>query len=330
MFSFVKKILHPSAYHGQGARPPFFEGWYFKMVSAGQEQAYAVIPGVYHASEAARSHAFIQVMDGRAARSAYYFFPVEAFYATEGTFEVSIGNNTFSERGLRLDLSGQEIGLRGEIEHQGVVPWPVTLLSPGIMGWYAWMPFMECYHGVVSLDHALRGRLEVSGRPVDFTGGRGYIEKDWGRAFPLAYIWMQSNHFSMPGASLTASIAVIPWLASAFNGFIVGLWHAGRLYRFATYTGARVENLQVTDEAVLWVISSRRHRLEILARRRQGGLLHAPTTLEMDRRVAETLDAEIEVRLLETGPGGQRQLFHDQSGSAGLEMAGDARRLSGG
>ncbi|MCK7537696.1 MAG: tocopherol cyclase family protein [Marinilabiliales bacterium] len=32
---------------------------------------------------------------------------------------------------------------------------------------------------------------------ADFSGGRGYIEKDWGHSFPSAYVWMQSNHFQL-------------------------------------------------------------------------------------------------------------------------------------
>jgi hypothetical protein len=32
-------------YHGHGKRPPFFEGWYYKLVSADETQRYAVIPG---------------------------------------------------------------------------------------------------------------------------------------------------------------------------------------------------------------------------------------------------------------------------------------------
>ena len=31
--------------------------------------------------------------------------------------------------------------------------WPVKVTSPGAMGPYAFVPFMECYHGVVSMDH---------------------------------------------------------------------------------------------------------------------------------------------------------------------------------
>ena len=85
---------------------------------------------------------------------------------------------------------------------------------------------------------------------INFTGGRGYIEKDWGQSFPAGYVWFQSNHFDIAGTSLTASIAVIPWLGSAFRGFIVGLWHQDKLYRFATYTGAKTKTLTITDDQV--------------------------------------------------------------------------------
>jgi hypothetical protein len=36
------------------------------------------------------------------------------------------------------------------------------------MGWDAWLPGMECYHGVMSLDHAITGNLVINGRKTDF------------------------------------------------------------------------------------------------------------------------------------------------------------------
>lgn len=33
--------------------------------------------------------------------------------------------------------------------------WPVTLANPGVMGPYSFVPFMECNHGILSMDHAL-------------------------------------------------------------------------------------------------------------------------------------------------------------------------------
>jgi hypothetical protein len=99
---------------------------------------------------------------------------------------------------------------------------------------------------VVSLDHVIEGALDIDGRTIDFTGGRGYTEKDWGRSFPSSWIWLQSNHFSTPGSSFTASVAIIPWIGRSFPGFIIGLWHQNKLYRFATYTGAKIRKFRWT------------------------------------------------------------------------------------
>ncbi|MDA3022164.1 MAG: hypothetical protein O2943_05800 [Actinomycetota bacterium] len=50
--------------------------------------------------------------------------------------------------------------------------WPVTWRSPGIMGWYGLVPFMERYHGIVSFGHGLSGNLEVEGTTRSFDDGR--------------------------------------------------------------------------------------------------------------------------------------------------------------
>ena len=54
------------------------------------------------------------------------------------------------------------------------------------MGWFGWLPIMECYHGVVSLDHAIEGQITMDGNAINLTGGRGYMEKTGGAPFPLA------------------------------------------------------------------------------------------------------------------------------------------------
>ena len=39
------------------------------------------------------------------------------------------------------------------------------------MGPFAFFPFMECYHGIVSMDHQVFGKLEINGEIVNFDGG---------------------------------------------------------------------------------------------------------------------------------------------------------------
>lgn len=333
MLNFIKTTMNPAGYHGprenQAPRYSFFEGWYFKLVDEQETARFAVIPGVFHGVDPEDSHAFIQVLDGTSGRSSYHTYPVSEFRTANTGFDIRIGPNHFNSSGMKLDISGLDRALKGEIRFHdpAPVPWPVTLLSPGIMGWYAWVPFMECYHGVLSFNHGLDGSLKIEGREYDFTGGRGYIEKDWGRSFPSAWVWMQTNHFQQPGTCLTASIAVIPWVGNAFPGFIIGLWHNDRLFQFSTYTGARTRVLDIASDQIHWVVENRDQKLEITAQRAQGGIIRAPTPEGMDRRIAETMDARVSVRLSQHSRGENRILFEDEGRNAGLEAAGDLDRL---
>lgn len=324
MGSWLKHIFHPERYHGEGRKPPFFEGWYFKLVDAAGENRYAIIPGIFLSDQRENHHAFIQVLNGSDGTVAYHRFPTDRFTAARDRFEVRIGENLFSSDRITLVLSDDEGVTRGDIGFSGRVPWPVTLRAPGIMGWYAWVPMMECYHGVLSMDHALEGILSIGEREVDFRGGRGYIEKDWGKSFPAGWVWMQTNHFEEPGLSLSASIAIIPWLRGAFPGFIIGLLHRGHLYRFATWTGARTEHLELTDDTVDWVVADRHLRLQLHGRYDAGGLLFGPGRDRMHERVNETMTGLVRVRL--AGRDGAI-IFEGTGHQAGIEVQGDLDRL---
>ena len=321
------QILHPERYHGHSKRPPFFEGWYYKLVDPSEQHRYAIIPGVFLSQDPEQAHAFVQVLDGVTGQMTYYRYPATAFSAARDTFDIHIGPNRFTARTISLRLSSPAQSLEGGVHFEDLTPWPVSLLSPGIMGWYSWVPFMETYHGVLSLDHQIDGSFTTGGQTIDWTGGRGYIEKDWGACFPSAWIWLQTNHFGRPGISLTASVAMIPWLGGAFRGFIIGLLHTGVLYRFATYTGAQIEQLDVTDEHVIWIVRDRTYRLEIAASRASTELLHAPTRLDMGARAPETLNASVEVRLSRSEPSGYVTVFEGIGRWAGLEVAGQLEQL---
>jgi hypothetical protein len=113
-------------------------------------------------------------------------------------------------------------------------------------------------------------------------------------------------------------------MKSAFRGFIVGFWLDGSLYRFATYTGAKIESLEITDAVVKWVMRNKTHRLTLLPQRVEGGLLRGPSRVDMGRRVLETLNAQVGVRL-ETLAG--EVVFEGNGEHSGLEVMGDLPRL---
>lgn len=322
----IDLTLKPEAYHGADRQPPYFEGWYFKFVTPDTADRYAIIPGIFLSHDPERHHAFVQVFDGMAGRATYHRYPAEAFSAVPGALDIRIGPNRFTRRSVELDIDDGLRTVRGRIELGCGMGWPVSVRSPGIMGPFAWLPFMECYHGIVSFDHAVHGALSDDGRHIDFSGGRGYLEKDWGQSFPAGHIWMQTNHFdAAPGTSLMASIAVIPMLGSWFPGFICGLHHDGRLYAFTTHGGARIERLDVDDHQVCWAIASRTERLTIRAERADHALLPGPNRADMSKRVPETLKATIHIRLTDRADG--RTIVDSTGRCAGLEVAGDYERV---
>ena len=120
-------------------------------------------------------------------------------------------------------------------------------------------------------------------------------------------------------------MAIIPWIGRSFPGFIIGVWHQNRLYRFATYTGAKIRKLEVDEQKIHWIVADRRFTLDIRIDRPNTtpALLHAPTTSGMDRHIEERLNAKICLRLYnETGV-----IFEETGRHAGLEVVGDIQRL---
>jgi len=325
MLNWIRRTLHPAWYQGEHEPIPYFEGWYFKLVDPTEAHRYAIIAAVFKTKAEDRPHAFVQVNDNVRGKMSYVRYPLDAFRAARDRFAVHVGPNFFSEDALRLNLRTDDLRLQGALRFHEIKPWPATLTAPGAMGWYAWVPRMECYQGVVSLDHAIEGVLEIDGEPVDFTGGRSYIEKTWGQSFPSAWIWLQSNHFETPETSLFGAISMIPWIGRTFRGFTAGLLHRGTLYRFATYTGAETEHLAVTPDQIEWVIRDRLYRLEIIADRGEPINLRGPSKVDMGVRVPEALDATVDVRLITCH--GDRVISEEHGRNAGLEVAGDLETL---
>jgi len=320
IFKRLNAFFNPEQFHGWGKTNNYFEGWYFKLLNSDASSAFAIIPGIAM-DKNGNKQAFIQLLDGRAKSSIYHKYHVDSFIPTPSKFMVNIDQNIFSEKFIRLNIPG----FKGEITFNGNIPWPKSFFSPGIMGPFSFVPFMECYHGIVSMDHSIEGSLIVDGIPIDFNGGRGYIEKDWGRSFPSAYVWMQTNHFSAQGISLKASVANIPWLGSSFVGFIAGLWLHDRLIQFNTYNGTTLRKLHINEETVEIVMKNNKHQLSIFAHRDQATSLASPINGLMDGRIEESMSSSIDVQLIETNT--KKLIFSDKGYHAGLEVAGNINSI---
>ncbi|GJJ78719.1 tocopherol cyclase [Entomortierella parvispora] len=180
-----------------------------------------------------------------------------------------------SQKDLKALASLEPFAVKGQFRFSAGLqtPLPTSRLYPSIMGFTAYLPFLECNHGVASLHHPIEDGLisvvTASGAITEsvFDGGVGYTEKDWGINFPSTWIWGQTNIFEKaPGSSLLLSVASIPvlgpdvseWvsthlpiLSSLTNvpGLLLVYYHASTktMYNFSSYIfAARLENLKVT------------------------------------------------------------------------------------
>jgi len=307
------KIFHPEIFQGSLKKMNYFEGWYFKHVSAGAGDAFAVIPGISLSEDI---HAFIQYNDGKTGKSSYFRYDISEFTFDRKKLMIRIGNSHFTGEGISLDLSNESFTIRGKIAYSGILKPPSNIFMPGIMGWYSYVPWMECNHGVISVTHDLTGSVTVNGDLRQLSGGKGYIEKDWGISFPESWLWMQCNNFPSQSASVMISIAKIPWRGSFFIGFVAFFSLNCITTIMATYNGAKVVSLKRIDSnKTELVIRKGDMLLKAVITKKGEGVLKAPSSGIMNNTIKESIDSEVWIEVAKSG----KIIFSENGVRAGYE-----------
>ncbi|MGL4368370.1 MAG: hypothetical protein ACRCUT_01665, partial [Spirochaetota bacterium] len=108
-------------------------------------------------------------------------------------------------------------------------------------------------------------------------------------------------------------------------GFIAALLIDGRLIRFTTYNGTKLQLLRVSPEKIDIEMQNDRHRLEIAAVRSNASSLASPIRGFMDGRIEESMTSVIHIRLYDRKF--RRTVFDDTGYNAGLEAAGKLSRI---
>jgi len=316
----MRKIWSPEIFQGHGKKNDYFEGWYYKLIDVNEENIWAIIPGVSMTKNKKDSHSFIQMIDGKTCNTYYFNYSLDEFQYSNKIFEVRIGNSFFSRDNISLDIAQGEYSIKGDISFHNITPWPKTKISPGAMGWFSFMPFMECYHGVLSLNHKLKGQLYIDNKQLNFNSGLGYMEKDWGRSFPRAWVWIQSNHFNEKNTSIMVSIAKIPYLGTEFMGFIVGFLYEDKVIRFATYTGAKLHKIEVKGNKVYIVIKDKYYEMIIEGEKHNAGSLASPSKGKMTGKVDESITSKVRITLYKINGNHKILIFEGEGRNTGMEI----------
>ncbi len=290
----IRKRWNPDIFQGKNKKKNYFEGWYYRITDKQGEHSLAVIPGISIGEW--DTHAFIQVLDSENNVS-YFHYDINDFSFNEKNLEIMIGDNYFSKSRISLNIVGKKISFHGDLYFTNIMEFPKSFFRPGVMGPFLLLPFMECYHDIISIQHGIIGRLKVSGKSIDFTDGVGYIEKNWGKSMPKSWIWFQSNHFEPSDVSLFLCVAKIPCLGSSFTGFLSLFRYKDRIFTFTTYNGSWISRMFQNENKIRLTFRDCRFRLDISITYTKGGQILAPVNGQMCRNILESMNAVVKVRL---------------------------------
>jgi tocopherol cyclase len=309
------KIYQPEIFQGDLNKKNYFEGWYYKHVSYDLKNVFSFIPGISLTEK--DPHAFIQVINGITGETEYVRYRLEEFIWDKKKLYLKIGGSIFTDKYIDLKIETRSINVYGHVYYKNIIKYPKTLLSPGIMGWYSFVPLMECKHGIVSVNHDLEGKINVNCDLIDFDGGKGYIEKDWGTSFPEAWLWIQANNFNDRNTSFTFSLAKIPWRGKFFLGFIAFLYYERKFFLYSTYNNAAISGINHSSKSVSLTLTNRNSILNVIADKNTFGELRAPSSGDMSRRIKESIDSEVTLNLTNRN---SNIIFNDSSKRAGIEV----------
>ena len=317
----MKNLRYPEAFQGNLKKNNYYEGWYNKIVDVKKDKSYAFIPTIAINRESNTSQAFIQILNGQTGEMHYIRHKLTKFENLSNTeFSIRIDNSYFSAQGFLLDIDQNGIKIKGNIKYINPILWPRSFLQPNIMGILNYIPFLETYHGIVSMNHKLIGSLDINGTIVDFNGGKGYVEKDWGSSFPESYIWAQTNHFLETELSMVLSVALVPLFGVKIKGFFCVIWHKGTFYTFTTYTNAKVRFLSRPGKNIRLVIEDRKYFVDITIDKSNLKFtkLKAPKLGDMSFDIVETLSSRIKVHLYDRK--NHKVILEDTGSNAGLDI----------
>ena len=320
----LSKIRYPILFQGNSKSKEYFEGWYYKQVSRDEKSVISFIPGISLFNNDVHSflqYIFISIDENnkQTIKTGYVRFPLEDFKVSNSPFTLQVGDNIFTENKVSIKISDANTNIEGTLELGYLTPIERSNLTPNIMGYFAYIPKMECYHGIVSMNHRANGMLRVNNKEIDFNMGKGYMEKDWGTSFPKKYIWIQCNNFKNENTSMFCSIAHIPFMKRSFLGHISNIIINGKEYRFATYNKSRFKIESINSGKIVLLLENSKVKFKIEATLNEGGELISPHQGKMQGVVKEGLSGEVKIYLYNEE---NESIYEDIGHMAGIEVFG--------
>jgi hypothetical protein len=236
-------LQSPFGPHKPPPKGPWFEGWYVRVTDAKEHRSFAVIAtSQLKPKEQSRfgvgSSGYLSVItqdgEGRPTKS-FESYPEKTFIKVKGQPLTNYKNEDNSEFSWEapnhgwLTPEGFDLRIPGKVEAKarlrGGKPWSQSWSKWGPEGYGSFMPFITLHWFVHSLSSAaeyfLRIVDEKSGDQVYQSSGTAHFEKNWGKSFPKAWMWLQADD-AEKGASLALAGGILVIGPVAMKTYLAG------------------------------------------------------------------------------------------------------------
>lgn len=337
-----------SGYHWDNASNRFFEGWYFRVTLPEIKQTFAFmysiedpVGGKPHSGGAAQ---ILGVNDDYVWRT---FPDVRGFWASKDNLSLGHWGQT------NLDITPQLLG-KEKFTNQIKEGYQVTatlnqgyLRDPGTGsygrwcyetkpvygwgnpqqpqqstgGWLSFLPIFEPGWQILMAHGLASGFIDWCGKVYQFTDAPAYSEKNWGRAFPQKWFWLNCNSFEdEPDLALTAGggrRGVLWWMESVA---LICLHYRGQFYEFVPWNSQVHWQIQPWGR---WKMQADNGEFEVElvgTTDKPGTLLRAPTEQGLIFCCRDTMQGSLQLTL-RTRNG--KTILQAGSEVCGLEVGGE-------
>lgn len=339
-----------SGYHWDGSDGRFFEGWYYRVTLPHCGQTFAFmysiddpIGGKPHSGGAA------QVLGPDDHYLCRTFADVNRFWASSESlalghwgktdlaispqylhpskFEAYIQDGyqataTLNQGSIRDRASNNYC--RWQYEIQPVYGWASHgVPQQSTAGWLSYLQIFEPGWQILMAHGLATGWIEWNGKRYNFTNAPAYSEKNWGRAFPQKWFWLNCNSFdNEPDLALTAGggrRGVLWWMESAA---LIGIHYRGTFYEFVPWNSEVSWQIQPWGE---WQMQARNanYEVELTGTTDEAGTpLRAPTEQGLIFVCRDTMKGLLNLELRERGWGKSKIILKASSSLCGLEIGG--------
>lgn len=339
----------PNGVHDLGDGPQF-EGWYYRVTppatpdaAPGTRESWVLIVA-YWVDRHGDRRAFVELVEGPSGRTlkrVYEDVDLDAIQDGQGIFALSVGDLFFTADTVigRFESEGGEV-VELDWDLDACARWgaPDDDRNRWTMGWVTEAPGVPLRWHVHHLKGEARGTVRIDGAARTFDGAALHQEKNWGRAFPSRWIWLQANDFEdRPDVALAAAGGPIFAPSWSPSGYMLGLRWRDRFFTFRTQDTHQfpLARFEIDEENGLarWSLDAEnlRHRVEIRAHADAGALI--PIDVPADGGLAvgavEHLAATVDVTLYARDGLGWRLLGTARTHTAAVEAGGEFARAEG-